>query len=162
MIDDISTFFTENIIDVIALIISLLTFLYTCYLNKIKIEINEFYIHRPDSNKDLMNQYNLLFMCNIVNKCQYPITIQRVKFNKINSLGAKFSIKGGDIQKFGQEYIEEQCTLEFPLKLDMFDSKKDYILFTSYKPIKIRKINLIVFYTSRGKYYRIIFNPKII
>lgn len=138
-------------ISFLSFLISLATFIYNYSINKfhlkIKIKPSKIYVKDKDEN----DEYNYSIDCNLENKSKYPITIIKATMNGYNAFDQITPIKGNGYTKFSKDFENVWYTLGFPLILEPFDAKKGILMFCSNSSIKLRKINILKIYTTRGR-----------
>ncbi len=145
---DISVF-----ISILAFIVSFLTFLFNFISSLSHIEIKNInYITFLD-HKDEDGEYVLAIDCIIENRNKFPIKIYKIKFNNFNSFSKKIRLARVDLKKYGQTVRHYKYSLGLPIKLDAYESEEGAILINSDTPIKVRKINLLKLYSTRGVLY---------
>ena len=142
-----------------ALIVSLATFFYNLYSSKSHLEIKD-KKYTMFSELDDADKYNFEIECSIENHSKYPIKITKIKFNNNYCFKHQISLKGVGFIKFNQPIQVDFKTFELPIHLDPFQSCNGSILIESESPIKLKFINLLKVYTTRGVHYFLIFNPQ--
>lgn len=145
----------SNYISFASLIISIIALLHTYFHNRFNIKIKI----KPNiivQTKDDNDEYNFSIDCEFTNQSQIINRIIKVKLNnKYYSFDKSMPIKGFGFTKFSHDFENVWCTFDFPLLLDTYDYKRGLLLFCSNKPIKLCKINLLTFYTTRGKCFKL-------
>lgn len=155
----------EIILSIVAIVISLSTFVYTIWTKKkrIKIEFYDTYFY-----KEYDKAYTLVIECCISNRSSNPINISSMSVifddKNLKAISVPLGIRGNSFPTLNQIVAFEDKSITLPLKLDPYDSHETFLLFPycpdEVKPISKTKVKL-AFNTSRGivkKKFNIEFN----
>lgn len=158
--NEILIFIKSNCISFVSLIFSIISFLHTYIQNRFNIKIKI----KPNSVtkvQDDNNEYNFSIDCEFTNQSKNINRVIKVRLNKqYYSFNKSMPIKGSGFTKFSHNFEDVWYTFDFPLLLDTYDYRKGLLLFSSNEPIKLHIINLLTFYTTRGKSYKLFINIK--
>ena len=155
----------EIILSIVAIVISLSTFVYTIWTKKkrLKIEFYDTYFYKEDDNA-----YTLVIECCISNRSSNPINISSMYVifddKNLKAISVPLGIRGNSFPTLNQTVTFEDKSITLPLKLEPYDSRETFLLFP-YCPDKVTPISKtkvkLVLNTSRGivkKKFNIEFN----
>lgn len=161
MLEYMFEYISKHWISLLSLAISLFTFVMNYWKKRPHLRIKDKNFHEPSLTTDELDEYNFLISCKIDNRSENPITITNVKLNGKNCFPSKVNLAGCDITYLNQQInVEQISSYQFPIKINPYDTEIGALFFKSTNPIKLRKINILKIYTSRGKKIRFFFNFK--
>ena len=161
MFETIYNLIYSNPIDFLSLLISLYAIFYTFWHDRLNLKLTckrmqNFHV----SFVEEINSYDYSFDCLIENRSKDPITITNIKLNKINIFPAKIAKKGWGVKIYSNEVTHDIYTIPVPLKLDSYESIDGMLMFLSDKEIKLKRLNILKVYTTRGKSFKLILAKK--
>jgi len=147
-----------NNIDLIALLLSLISIVYTYSQSAFRLKLK----FKLDSKPFVENEHhNFIFNCYFSNRSKYPITISKIKLNGCEAFNSKLKLGDGSEPVLNQEVYGADYTQQIPFNLNLYEGLQSYILIRDRKPFKLRHINLLEVYTSRGIGYYLCFKKKL-
>lgn len=154
--------FINTIVSVIALIISLATFIYTYVTNMPNFKV-EFFENNFSFVKD-DDKYLLYVKCELRNNSKNPINVSSIQLKlssekyPISALIKSIKVAGDDLTIHDQNINYNVQSIELPKHFESYDSLETTIVFTVFTYTDDPRLNYlkpqtakIIFNTSRGK-----------
>lgn len=138
------------IISIASFVISIITFIYNWYCNKLNLKIK---IINCREIVDIAEMHLLIIDCYICNVSKNFVSIDNISFKnakEYNAIRNDILLGGYSTKIFGQECSVEAKTSNLPVKLSSYDSINAKFIIPITDNIKLKQNVKILFKTSRG------------